>query len=199
MPYALSYTPEVVLELIMPPVTRAQLARQRAAVAAAVAALNVVLVTAVTSVAQVLALAPSGAVVAGGRAAWAYERAPSWWATTAQHLSDEDFRSHFRVCWDTFHYIVDQVGESVEGKTTRWRAALAKELVVACAIYRLATGHDYRTIGNLFGVSTSVAQACLVKVVNALSPPSMLSLLAISDFLLASLSYDRAQSTSRTL
>lgn len=142
----------------------------RVAAVAAVAAALALLIQAVALVAALVQ--PPPALLAGGhaeRAAWAYAKAPSWWDTTVPNLSDADFRSNFRVCPDTFEYIVGEVAGAVQAADTRWRKALPAQKVVAIALYRLATGHDYRSIGNLFGVSTSVTQSCVVNVVEALA------------------------------
>lgn len=61
----------------------------------------------------------------------------------------------------------------MQAADTRWRKALPKEKVVAIALYRLATGHDYRTVGNLFAVAISVVHSCVVRVVTALADESV--------------------------
>lgn len=145
--------------------------------AAAMAAMGgAALLVTITATVTSLLLPPPEADVVPDRAQWAADRAPSWWETMAPGLSDKEFRSHFRACWATFHYIVDAVGDAVEAKTTGWRAAIPRDKVVAIALYRLATGHDYRSCGLFFGVATSIVGVCVDKVVRALASPAFAGL-----------------------
>ena len=80
-----------------------------------------------------------------GRRLWVRERPPAWWDTTAQDFDDAEFRSHFRMCWETFYFVADTLRPQIQRKDTRWREALGFQKVTAIALYRLATGTDAYT------------------------------------------------------
>jgi hypothetical protein len=71
---------------------------------------------------------------------WVRERPACWWDTTAQELDDKDFRSNFRMCWDTFYFVADTLRPQIQRQDTHWRQALGFQKVTAMALYRLATG-----------------------------------------------------------
>jgi hypothetical protein len=79
-----------------------------------------------------------------GRRVWVRERPAAWWDTTAQEFDDAEFRSNFRMCWETFYFVADMLRPQIQRQDTRWREALGFQKVTAIALYRLATGADAR-------------------------------------------------------
>ncbi|XP_077523192.1 uncharacterized protein LOC144134077 [Amblyomma americanum] len=86
------------------------------------------------------------------RCLWAYPRGSSWWETTQPHLSEDDFRGHFRMNRHTFNYVVS-VCDCMRHVDTNMRDAIPLEKRVAIGIYRLASSAEDRTVANVFGVS----------------------------------------------
>lgn len=89
------------------------------------------------------AVLPSPATVPQGRRKrrwWARERSACWWDTEAQDFDDKEFRSNFRMCWETFYFIADTIRPQIQRQDTTWRPALGFQRVTAMALYRLATG-----------------------------------------------------------
>ena len=64
-----------------------------------------------------------------------------------------DWVKKFRMSHSIFAYLCSELWSSIERKDTLMRKAIPTDVRVAMAIWFLATGADYRTIGHLFGVS----------------------------------------------
>ena len=75
-------------------------------------------------------------------------------------FTHRDWEQNFRMSHSTFAYLCSELRSSIERKDTLMRKAIPTDVRVAMAIWFLATGADYRTIGHLFGVSK--ATVCLV-------------------------------------
>ena len=109
-----------------------------------------------------------------GRRWWVRPRAASWWDTDAQEMDDAEFRSHFRMCWETFYAVCDVVRDAVERQDTQLRSAIHFEKVTAMALWRLATGDSYRSIAIKFGTSRSVVCDATHRVAAALADAASL-------------------------
>ena len=139
-----------------------------ALICGAVPALLAAVLAAVTS----LQLALGGSALpqprGEGRRWWTKPRAACRWDTDAQVMDDAEFRSHFRMCWDTFYAVCDLLRDRIERQDTRLRNAIHFEKVVAMALWRLATGDSFRSIAIKFGTSKSVVQDATHRVAAAL-------------------------------
>ena len=83
-------------------------------------------------------------------------------------FSDKEWRENFRLSKETFMYVVvSMVGENVSRKDTKLRKAVSTQKRIAIVVYFIGSTAEYRTIANLFGVSTSfvcnVAKAIVAK------------------------------------
>jgi hypothetical protein len=67
----------------------------------------------------------------GSRRWWKRERNLSWWEGDAQDCDDDEFRSHFRMDWNAFYKLADDLRPDIERKNTRLRKAVDYEAVVA--------------------------------------------------------------------
>ena len=90
------------------------------------------------------------------RATWQRERASHWW----EHIVNESFTaqdwiSNFRMSRSTFLYLCNELRVEIMKTDTVMRQAIPVEKRVAIALWYMSTNTDYRTIGHLFGVSTS--------------------------------------------
>ena len=95
------------------------------------------------------------------RTVWIKERSNHWW----DHILMSTFNSHdwlenFRMSQSTFLYLCNELQTSIQKKDTLMRKAISPNRRLAIALWFLATGGDYRTIGHLFGVAKSTV--CLV-------------------------------------
>lgn len=90
--------------------------------------------------------------------AWVYNR-PQFWFEGLYHNRNEDhlWREHFRVNRNTFDYICGLVRPYIVRQDTLLRESIPVEKRVAIALWRLATGNSFRTIGLTFGVGRCTA------------------------------------------
>lgn len=94
------------------------------------------------------------------RKLWVRERSSHWWEHVVSNFSPQDWLQNFRMSHATFVYLGDKLKLWIERIDTNMRQAIAAEKRLGVALWFLATGADYRTIGHLFGVSKSTV--CLV-------------------------------------
>ena len=89
------------------------------------------------------------------------ERNNDWWEQVVQStFTEQDWLDNFRMSQSTFNYVCDELRSTIEKQDTIMRKAVSTEKRVAIALWFLATGADYRTIGHLFNVSKSTV--CVV-------------------------------------
>ena len=81
---------------------------------------------------------------------------------------DELGYSNFRVIRGTFTYILHEIGDEISRQDTRMRKAVTPNRRPAIALYYLASTAEYRTIGNLFGVSVAFVCTCIKEVCEAI-------------------------------
>ena len=62
---------------------------------------------------------------------------------------------HLRMVKGTFLYLCRDLAPFLEKQQTRFRETIPVSKRIAMALWRLATGIDYRSIGQLFGVGRS--------------------------------------------
>ena len=89
---------------------------------------------------------------------WVYPRPQFWFEQlVVNHYQDHLWREHFRVSRDTFEYICGLVGPQLIRQNTILRQAITVEKRVSVALWRLATGNSYRTVGLTFGIGRCTA------------------------------------------
>ena len=84
---------------------------------------------------------------------------PQFWfeQLVVNRYQDHLWREHFRVSRDTFEHICGLVGPELVRQNTILRQAISVEKRVAVALWRLATGASYRTVGLTFGIGLCTA------------------------------------------
>ena len=89
---------------------------------------------------------------------WVYPRPQLWFEQlVVNHYQDHLWREHFWVSRGTFEYICGLVGPQLIRQNTFLRQAITVEKRVAVALWRLATGNSYRTVGLTFGIGQCTA------------------------------------------
>ena len=89
---------------------------------------------------------------------WVCPRPQSWFERLLlNRYQDHLWREHFRVSRDTFQHICGLVGPQLMRQNTILRGAITVEKRVAVALWRLATGISYRTVGLTFGIGRCTA------------------------------------------
>ena len=79
----------------------------------------------------------------------------SYWTITSQQWTPRMWVRHLRMKKESFLYVCRDLGPYLEKELTRFREPVPVSKRIAIALWRLATGIDYRSIGQLFGVGTS--------------------------------------------
>ncbi|XP_027011351.2 protein ANTAGONIST OF LIKE HETEROCHROMATIN PROTEIN 1 [Tachysurus fulvidraco] len=100
-------------------------------------------------------------------AIWAYPRSEHWWQTIVPDFTPQQFLLNFRMAPETFEYICSRVKHVMERRNTNFRLCVSSRKRVAIAIWKLATGSEYRTISHLFGVGLSTVFNCVQEFCNA--------------------------------
>ena len=80
----------------------------------------------------------------------------AWFDTVEASFPDELWYSNLRVTRGTFTYILREIGDEISRQDTPIRKAVTQNRRLAIALYHLAPTAEYRTIGNLFGVSVAL-------------------------------------------
>ena len=75
---------------------------------------------------------------------------------TSKDLDPDYWQKHYRICRETFDNICSLVHEHMVKNDTQLRSCIPLPKRVAIAIWWLANGESYRSIGQTFGVSTSI-------------------------------------------
>ena len=120
---------------------------------------------------------------------WMHPHSFAWFDMMEASFPDELWYSNIRVTRGTFTYILHEIGDEKSRQVTPMRKAVTPNQRLAIALYYLASTAEYRTIGNLFGVSASFVCTCLClkevceairnKMASAISFPSGESLLTL--------------------
>ena len=82
---------------------------------------------------------------------WAHPRCHYWWDTIVPDFTSVQFMQNFRVSRESFDYICSRVQHVIGRMDTNYRLCVPNQKRVAIAIWKLATGSEYRTISHLFG------------------------------------------------
>ncbi|XP_051987732.1 uncharacterized protein LOC127647504 [Xyrauchen texanus] len=97
---------------------------------------------------------------------WAYPRSGHWWDTIVPDFTPLQFMQNFRVSSESFEYNCSQVKHAIGRRNTNYRLCVPIRMRVAIAIWKLATGGEYRTISHLFGVGLSTVFICVQEFCN---------------------------------
>lgn len=102
------------------------------------------------------------------RKVWTVPRSSHWFDMAVEEFTEKEWRDNFRLSKDTFMYIVSMIGDEVSRKDTKLRKAVSSQKRIAIALYFIGSTAEYRTIANLFGVSTSFVCKCIKDVAKAI-------------------------------
>lgn len=102
------------------------------------------------------------------REVWMHPHSFAWFDMVEASFPDELWYSNFRVTRGTFTYILHEIGDEISRQDTPMRKAVTPNRRLAIALYYLASTAEYRTIGNLFGVSVAFVCTCIKEVCEAI-------------------------------
>ncbi|KAL2085970.1 hypothetical protein ACEWY4_019290 [Coilia grayii] len=112
---------------------------------------------------------------------WAYPRSQNWWDTIVPDFTETQFIQNFRVSREAFDYISNEVKGVMVKINTNYRVSVPLKKRVAIALWKLATGCEYRTISHLFGVGLSTVFNCVQDFCNAVISVLLQKHIAIPD------------------
>ena len=95
---------------------------------------------------------------------WMHPRSLIWFDMVDKSFCDELWYANFRVRKQTFSLILEKVERDICRISTPMRKAVSVRRRLALKLYFLASTAEYRTIGNLFGVSRSFTCQCVKEV-----------------------------------
>ncbi|XP_029918172.1 protein ANTAGONIST OF LIKE HETEROCHROMATIN PROTEIN 1 [Myripristis murdjan] len=98
---------------------------------------------------------------------WAQPRSRYWWDSIVPDFTAQQFINNFRVSRESFQYICDNIKDILAKQDTNYRLCVPVQKRIAIAIWKLATGGEYRTISHLFGVGLSTVFNCVQEFCNA--------------------------------
>jgi hypothetical protein len=102
---------------------------------------------------------------------WAHNRSSEWWDVIVPGFTNEQWVENFRMSEETFGFLSNKLRPVLERQDTNFRGCVPLKKRVAIALWRLATGSEYRSIGPLFGVSiTTVCRIFLLQQRHCWSP-----------------------------
>ena len=102
------------------------------------------------------------------RLLWSHPRSFVWIEMVEQTYDDNLWYANFRVSKNTFEYLLHMVQNDIHRSDTTMRSAVPPKRRLALTLYFLASTAEYRTIGNLFGVSASFVCLCVRVVCRAI-------------------------------
>ena len=82
---------------------------------------------------------------------------------------DDEWYTNFRVTKGTFEFLLDKIRNDIYPADTTMHLAILPKRRLALTLYFLASTAEYRTIGNLFGVSASFVCLCVRVVCRAIT------------------------------
>ncbi|XP_076836809.1 uncharacterized protein LOC143482352 [Brachyhypopomus gauderio] len=95
------------------------------------------------------------------RSVWTFRRASQWWDVIVPEFTCTQWLQNFRMSRDAFDSLSNKLRPALERQDTTFRVCVPVNKRVAIALWKLATGSEYRSIGHLFGVSTTTACRCV--------------------------------------
>ncbi|XP_077057586.1 uncharacterized protein LOC143710531 [Siphateles boraxobius] len=97
----------------------------------------------------------------GRPSVWAFNRATEWWDVIVPGFTNAQWVQNFRMSEETFIYLYNKLRPVMERQDTSFRKCVPLKKRVAIALWKLATGSEYRTVGHLFGVSVTTVCRCV--------------------------------------
>ena len=95
------------------------------------------------------------------RQIWMHPNFLAWFDMVETSFDDKQWYANFRISRGTFAYLLNKISDDTSRQDTPMRQAVTPTRRLALTLYYLASTLEYRTIGNLFGVSVSFVCCCV--------------------------------------
>lgn len=104
------------------------------------------------------------------RSVWCVERSTDWWERVVLGTyTDRQWIDDFRMTKNTFFLLCRQLRPYVTKKQSKFCKTISHVHRVEIAVYQFASGANFRTVGNLFGVSRATVCLAVHSVTNAIT------------------------------
>ena len=103
------------------------------------------------------------------KAEWMYPRSFVWFDMVDKDYDDELWYANFRVTRKNFDFVLNAVKNDILHEDTVMRLAISAKRRLAITLYFFASTAEYKTFGNLFGVSRSFVCSCIREVCCAIT------------------------------
>lgn len=90
-----------------------------------------------------------------------FNQSSEWWDVNVPGFTHEQWLQNFRMSEQTFIYLCDKLRPALERQNTSFSQCVPLKKMVAIALWRLATGSKYRSVGHLFGVRITTVYRCV--------------------------------------
>ena len=97
--------------------------------------------------------------VTSERRDWSFPRYSLFYERTVMEWPDDIFVSRFRLTKNTFELLVNKLSPYMEREETLLRSTITVSKRVAIGLYFLASGVQYKTVADCFGVGISTAHS----------------------------------------
>jgi len=95
------------------------------------------------------------------RSVWMFPRSDNWFEIVLMSLPQSEWYANFRVSKETFNYIMSEITGDIPRKNTKMHRAVSSQKRLAITLYYIGLTSEYRTVANLFGVSTAFVCVCI--------------------------------------
>lgn len=112
---------------------------------------------------------------------WREERYSDFWDVQVQFFTDEDWFETFRMSKKTFEILCSRLKDDMTPKCSTVNKPIPLEKRVAMALYKLATGSEYRVVSQMFGVARSTVCRFVRMLCEALSDKHMDALVCMPE------------------
>jgi hypothetical protein len=102
------------------------------------------------------------------RHVWMFPKSGAWFVMADTLFDEQRWYANFRISRRTFQYLLVSIESEITHQTTRLCDTVSAKCRLAITLYFLASTSEYRTIANLFGVSTAFVCNCIREVCQAL-------------------------------
>ena len=99
---------------------------------------------------------------------WTLTQNGQWFEIVETPFTEKEWYDNFRISKSMFDYIVREIQDEIVQKNTPMRKAISPRKRTAITLYYMSSTAEYRTIANLFGVSTPFVCLCIRDVCKAI-------------------------------
>lgn len=92
---------------------------------------------------------------------WMFSRATEWWDVTVPSFTTKQWVENISMSEETFLYLCNKMRPAMEREDTNICSCVPLKKETAIALWKLATGPEYRTVGHLFRVSRATVCQCM--------------------------------------